>query len=180
VAGRAAPIWLIGPPGAGKSTIGRMLAHRLDRPFVDLDRAIERRAGVRVAGIFRREGEAGFRRRETAALQALVARPGFAAVVACGGGVGTRRRNVGVLAAHGRTLWLDLPSNLALARCRTAGADRPLLARADLYRRRLARRRIVWRRLGRRVDAQGTPIEVLRRALAALRQRARSRPVRRR
>ena len=94
---RAAPVWLIGPPGAGKSTIGRLLARHLSRRFVDLDRSIERRAGVPIAAIFRHEGEAGFRRRETAALLALLERPGFGAVVACGGGIGTRRRNVDLL-----------------------------------------------------------------------------------
>lgn len=176
----AAPVWLIGPPGAGKSTVGRLLATRLSRPFVDLDRRIERRAGRSIAAIFRREGEAGFRRRETAALRELAERPGFAAVVACGGGVATRRRNVALIAARGRALWLDLPVDLALERCRAAGEARPLMARADLLRRRLARRRHAWRRLGRRVDARGAPAVVLRRALAVLERPTVGRPAARR
>src|SRR5690606_15057988 len=62
------PIILVGMPGAGKTTIGRQLARALDRPFIDLDLALEERCGVRVAVIFEIEGEAGFRRRETALL----------------------------------------------------------------------------------------------------------------
>jgi shikimate kinase len=76
---------LIGPMGAGKSSIGRALAGLLERPFIDLDRAIEAAAGAEIPLIFELEGEAGFRRREREALAAHLA--GTGAVIACGGGV---------------------------------------------------------------------------------------------
>lgn len=78
-------IALIGPTGAGKSSIGRLLAKQLRRPFVDLDRCIEEQAGAKVALIFELEGESGFRKREAAALAAALAETGQ--IIACGGGV---------------------------------------------------------------------------------------------
>lgn len=76
---------LIGPMGAGKSSIGRALAGLLARPFIDLDRVIEAAAGAEIPLIFELEGEAGFRRREREVLAAHLA--GTGAVIACGGGV---------------------------------------------------------------------------------------------
>ncbi len=76
---------LIGPTGAGKSSIGRLLARHLRRPFVDLDRCIEEQAGAEIALIFELEGEAGFRKRESAALATALA--GSGQVIACGGGI---------------------------------------------------------------------------------------------
>ncbi len=76
---------LVGPTGAGKSSIGRLLAKELRRPFVDLDRCIEEQAGAEIALIFELEGEAGFRKRESAALAAALA--GSGQVIACGGGI---------------------------------------------------------------------------------------------
>lgn len=71
--------------GAGKSSIGRHLAQLLGWPFVDLDRRIEEQAGAGIPWIFDREGEAGFRRRERAALQAALVEAD--SVIACGGGI---------------------------------------------------------------------------------------------
>lgn len=76
---------LIGPMGAGKSSIGRALAARLACRFVDIDRLIEERAGVDIPLIFEMEGEAGFRIREHAVLAEQLGADGT--VVACGGGV---------------------------------------------------------------------------------------------
>lgn len=78
-------IALVGPTGAGKSSIGRLLADRLQRPFVDLDRWIEDKAGAEIALIFEMEGESGFRKRESAALTDVLAEGGQ--VIACGGGI---------------------------------------------------------------------------------------------
>ena len=79
-----APIALIGMMGAGKTSVGRRLAHRLGRAFVDADRELEARCGVSVATIFELEGEDGFRQREAALIDELTARPGL--VLATGGG----------------------------------------------------------------------------------------------
>src|SRR5476651_1674435 len=78
-------IFLVGMMGAGKTTIGKALAQRLRREFVDTDRILVERTGVAVATIFDIEGEPGFRRRETLALAELAERS--ECVVATGGGI---------------------------------------------------------------------------------------------
>ena len=84
------PIVLIGMMGSGKSTVGRRLAARLGRRFVDADRFLEERCGVAIATIFELEGEDGFRRRESAILDELSRLPGI--VLATGGGAVVTRR----------------------------------------------------------------------------------------
>src|SRR3546814_8740139 len=80
------PIFLIGMMGAGKTTIGRHLARILDRDFVDLDHQLEARCGVRVSLIFDIEGEEGFRKRESVALDECSQRCNI--VLATGGEIG--------------------------------------------------------------------------------------------
>lgn len=121
-------LFLIGMMGAGKTTVGRLLARRLKRPFYDSDHEIERRCGVEVAMIFDIEGEPGFRARETQVIDALSALPGV--VLATGGGAvldpETRRR----LAARGTVVYLHaLPAELH-QRIRH-DRKRPLLAAVD-------------------------------------------------
>ena len=77
-------IYLVGLMGAGKTSVGRVLAKRLRKSFADSDHEIELRTGVRIPVIFEIEGEAGFRRREAAVIRELVALPGL--VLATGGG----------------------------------------------------------------------------------------------
>ena len=74
-------IFLYGPPGSGKSTVGRIIAQSLGLPFWDLDEEIERQAGLSVLEIFTKEGETEFRARETIALQtALSSEDGIVAL----------------------------------------------------------------------------------------------------
>ena len=76
--GRPSSIILVGPMGSGKTAVGRALAKILGRDFFDTDRHVEERTGVDIAFIFEKEGEAGFRRRETDAIQHFaVAPPGI-------------------------------------------------------------------------------------------------------
>lgn len=77
-------LFLIGMMASGKSTVGKALAARLGWDFFDVDREVERRTGVTVAEIFEKEGEAGFRSRETEMMAELTIRPGC--IVAMGGG----------------------------------------------------------------------------------------------
>nr|MBP7638595.1 AAA family ATPase [Kiritimatiellia bacterium] len=77
-------LYLYGPPGSGKSTIGQILARRLDLPFIDLDAFIECTAKQRIPDIFACEGEGGFRMREAAALDQVAHGP--SAIIALGGG----------------------------------------------------------------------------------------------
>ena len=100
-------IILIGMPGCGKTTLGRLLAERLGRRFADCDEEIEKAAGMSVPEIFCAEGEEGFRARETEAAAKLCRESGM--VIATGGGVVTRSRNLPLLSQNGRVVFLDAP-----------------------------------------------------------------------
>ena len=98
---------LIGMPGAGKTTVGRLLARDTDRPFVDLDEEIVRRAGKAIPAIFEAEGEKGFRDLESAVIRELSAVGGR--VIATGGGSILREDNLLSLRQNGRLFFLDRP-----------------------------------------------------------------------
>lgn len=97
-------VFLVGPMGAGKSTIGRLLAAELKVPFYDSDRVIEQRTGADIPWIFDVEGESGFRDRESAVLAELAEEPG--AVIATGGGIVLRADNARVMRRQGRVCYL--------------------------------------------------------------------------
>lgn len=114
--------------GAGKSTVGRQLARKLGRRFVDSDHEIESRTGVRIPTIFEIEGEAGFRRREAEAIEALSRESGL--VLATGGGAVLDPANRSRLKAAGLVIYLRvLP--LALYERTRHDRNRPLLQVAD-------------------------------------------------
>ncbi len=98
-------IVLIGMMGAGKSTVGRRLAHVLGRRFVDADKALEQRCGVPIPTIFEVEGEDGFRRRETALLDELTHEDGL--VIATGGGAVLRAENRRMLRERSFVVYLQ-------------------------------------------------------------------------
>ena len=102
--GQLTNIVLIGMPGCGKTTVGRALAEKLGRTFVDLDEEIVRRAGMPILEIFAREGEVGFRERESVLVREFGERTGL--VVSTGGGVVTRRENYIPLKQNGLLLHL--------------------------------------------------------------------------
>ena len=97
-------IILIGMPGCGKTTVGRILSRRLGRPFFDADELIAERAQKSIPEIFSTEGEEGFRQRETAVLAELG--KGSGAVIATGGGCVTRRENYPLLHQNGTLIWI--------------------------------------------------------------------------
>ena len=122
-------IYLVGPMGAGKSTVGRALAYRLGAELVDLDAEIVHVAGKPIPEIFAEEGEAGFREREARALADLAGRD-EALVVATGGGVVLREENRQLMARSGTTVYLHAAVDTLLARTR-GDSNRPLLQVAD-------------------------------------------------
>jgi len=97
-------IVLIGMPGSGKSTVGKMLAAKLGRVFVDADAEIEKNAGMAIPEIFASQGESGFRQLETEVLSTLGQRSGQ--VIATGGGCVTREENYPLLHQNGTIYWL--------------------------------------------------------------------------
>jgi shikimate kinase len=119
---------LVGMMGAGKTTVGRMLARRLKRSFYDSDHEIERRCGVRIPLIFDIEGEAGFRARETQVIADLCALQGI--VLATGGGAVLADENRRQLAAHGNVVYLHARPGYLWQRVRH-DRNRPLLATPD-------------------------------------------------
>ncbi|MEO8674767.1 MAG: shikimate kinase [Casimicrobiaceae bacterium] len=121
-------LFLVGLPGAGKSTLGRMLARRLGLVFVDADTELEARLGVTIPTIFEIEGEAAFRDREAATLADLVQRTGI--VLATGGGVVIRPGNRACLKANGTVLYLHAEPSTLRERTRKS-RHRPLLVAAD-------------------------------------------------
>ncbi|ATJ84150.1 shikimate kinase AroK [Halomonas beimenensis] len=119
---------LIGPMGAGKSTIGRLLAAELSRDFLDSDHEIEDRCGADIPWIFDVEGEAGFRDRETQMIRELSTREGV--VIATGGGAVLREENRRILRDSGTVIYLFTTVEQQLRRT-AKDRNRPLLQRDD-------------------------------------------------
>lgn len=117
-------VFLVGPMGAGKTTIGRLLAKQLGREFMDSDWYIESQTGADIAWIFAKEGEAGFRTRETRAIDELTKRKHI--VLATGGGAIMRAENRDFLHQRGIVVYLNAPVDVQMART-AKDKSRPLL-----------------------------------------------------
>ena len=127
-------IALIGMPSSGKSTLGRALAERLGKRFVDLDEEIVKADGRSIPDIFAAEGEAGFRKLE-AAQTARFARENRQ-VISCGGGVVKDQANLRALHANGIVLFIDRPLEDLLV-----GGGRPLSTSPEALKTMEAQRR---------------------------------------
>ena len=120
---------LIGPMGAGKSSIGRLLATRLEYAFIDLDACIEAEADATITAIFASEGEAGFRSRECRALTDALAKT-QASVIATGGGAVHDAGNRRAMRAAGIVIYLQVDPAIQMQRMQ-GDRTRPLLATTD-------------------------------------------------
>ena len=122
-------IFLIGMPGSGKSTVGKQLAAKLDLPFIDLDKEIEKREARSIKDIFSSEGEDYFRSTESEVLQEVAARQNDA-VIATGGGAPCFHRGIDIINASGLSIFLDVAIDELVARVELE-KERPLLLSAD-------------------------------------------------
>jgi 3-dehydroquinate synthase len=121
-------IFLYGPPGSGKTSVGKILAENLALPFVDLDQRIEEQAGKSIPDIFDEDGEAGFRLLEKNALQDVSKMEW--GVIALGGGALLDPGNVVLVERSGSVTCLSAPQSVLYDRLGTASIERPLLANA--------------------------------------------------
>ena len=126
--GSSGNIFLVGLMGAGKTSVGKLLARRLGKAFYDCDHEIERATGVRIPLIFEIEGETGFRARERKMLSELVQRPEV--VVATGGGAVLDEQNRNLLRQHGTVVYLCASPQDLWQRTRH-DRNRPLLQTAN-------------------------------------------------
>lgn len=150
-------IVLVGMPASGKSSVGRIVAGRLDRPFVDTDELVAQRLGMPVPAYLERHGEAAFRSVEADAVAAACRIDG--AVIAAGGGAVLDPLSRWGLWHHGSVTWLDAPVELLVDRLMADPVPRPTFQPygAQRLRAALGERAPAYRAADARVDASGSP-----------------------
>ncbi len=121
-------LFIVGPMGVGKTTIGKLLAERLKRPFLDTDKVIIERCGADIPWIFDVEGEAGFRKREAQVCDELTQQQGM--VIATGGGIVLNPDNRRNLSSRGIVIYLRASIEELVART-AKDKNRPLLQTSD-------------------------------------------------
>ncbi|GAB6072554.1 shikimate kinase [Venenivibrio stagnispumantis] len=117
-------IFLIGFMGSGKSTIGRLLAEKLNMKFIDIDKEIEKKEGKSIKDIFKEKGESYFRELERKEIELFSEKSGY--VVSTGGGLGANKDNMEKMKKNGIVIWLDVSLEEVLKRCGN-DKNRPLL-----------------------------------------------------
>ena len=119
-------IYVIGMPGSGKTTLGKALARELNRPFTDLDQAIEQAEQQSIRDIFRNQGEQTFRQLETRYLQQISSLQQLQ-VISTGGGTPCFHDNMDYINEMGISVYLEVPEEILAARLLAGPQDRPLL-----------------------------------------------------
>ena len=121
-------IFIVGPMGSGKSTVGKIISDELFLSFFDTDAEIEDRTGASIDWIFDLEGENGFRKRESVILQEMVEKNSI--VLSTGGGIILSEKNRDLLSSRGTVFYLETPINVQVERT-SKDKDRPLLKNGD-------------------------------------------------
>lgn len=162
-------IYLIGFMGAGKTTVGKLLAEQLKRGFVEMDEAIERREGKKIVDIFSLYGESYFREKEKEVLKDIAQKSGL--VVSCGGGIVIDKENIEILKSTGTVFWLMASPEVIYQRTRGCSV-RPLL-NVDNPKERikelLSRRLSLYQQAHHYIDTSHlSPQEVVRKIIEVL------------
>ena len=121
-------IFIVGPMGSGKSTVGKIISDELFLSFFDTDAEIEDRTGASIDWIFDLEGESGFRKRESLVLEEMVEKNSI--VLSTGGGIILSEKNRDLLSSRGTVFYLETPINVQVERT-SKDKDRPLLKNGD-------------------------------------------------
>ena len=121
-------IFIVGPMGSGKSTVGKIISDELFLNFFDTDEEIENRTGASIDWIFDLEGEEGFRKRESGVLEEMVQKNSV--VLSTGGGIILSENNRELLSSRGTVFYLETPISVQLERT-AKDKDRPLLKNGD-------------------------------------------------
>jgi shikimate kinase len=167
-------LYLVGFMGCGKTTVGALLAERLERPFLDMDALLEKRLGCTIAAFFDRHGEAAFRAAETVLLREIAAMP-EAAIVATGGGCFCSEENREIIReSGGESVYLHLPWSAIARRLVGETGGRPLFRSADEARLLLQRREPLYRQASSTLELEGPEdsfevVELVLRALSEVR-----------
>ncbi|MGH9523211.1 MAG: shikimate kinase [Terriglobales bacterium] len=144
---------LVGFMGAGKTTVGRMLAGNLGWQFTDLDDLVVAHEGRAIADIFRASGEAFFRRVETECLREILRGRPSRTVIALGGGAIVQPENAALVRdSKVPVVFLDAPSEVLMARCAPEPGTRPLFADENQFRQLYESRRKSYMSAGVRID----------------------------
>jgi shikimate kinase len=156
-------IFLVGFMGAGKSSVGLALSHRLGWPFEDLDDRIEARERRSIEEIFRQSGEPEFRKLEHAALHALLEDLGHSSkVVALGGGAFAQAQNAVLLDRSGfPVIFLDAPVEELFRRCQEQQLNRPLRRDMEEFRRLYEDRRPCYLKAAVRIETGGKDVDTV-------------------
>lgn len=117
-------IYIIGFMGTGKTTVGKLLAEKIKRPFYDTDHWIEQKTEKNIAAIFQEKGENYFRQLETIALQSL---PNENAVISTGGGIILQKVNLSFMLQHGIVIYLHTSFQEIIRRLKKDSGNRPLI-----------------------------------------------------
>ncbi len=160
-------IYLVGFMGSGKSTVGKILAEKTKRNFIDVDKLIEEKEGRKIKDIFKKEGEIYFRELEKKTLEELINTENY--VISTGGGLGANPDNMKKMKENGIVIWLDITLNTVLDRCKN-DEDRPLLNRPmENIKNLFEERKKVYGLASYRINAENkTPMQIVEEILSKI------------
>ena len=163
-------IYLVGFMGSGKSTVGKILAEKLNMNFIDIDKLIEEKEGMEIKDIFEQKGESYFRELERKQIEAIVKQEGL--VVSTGGGLGANLDNMNLIKKNGDVVWLDVSLNTVLDRLKN-DQDRPLLKQStEKIKQLFEERKNVYRLANIRINAdKKTPSQIVEEILTKIKRR---------